>query len=40
MLDGTFDGINVRVRLSKLDTSKMLLVTRGFHWVNEVPFNR
>jgi hypothetical protein len=38
-LDGTLDGQKVRARLSREDNS-FLLVNRGFHWVNEIPFNR
>jgi hypothetical protein len=29
-----------RVRLERFNPDKMLLVSRGFHWINEVPFNR
>jgi hypothetical protein len=39
-LEGTFDDRKVRVRLRLADANTFLLVTRGFHWVNEVPFNR
>jgi hypothetical protein len=28
------------VTLRKIDPSRYLLVNRGFHWINEVPFNR
>jgi hypothetical protein len=38
-LEGTLDGQKVRARLSRQDSS-FLLVNRGFHWVNETPFNR
>lgn len=40
MLDGTFDGKQVRAKLRQVDPKKFLLMTRGFHWVNEYPFNR
>jgi hypothetical protein len=30
----------VEVSLRRIETDKMLLVTRGFHWVNDFPFNR
>jgi hypothetical protein len=40
VLDGTLDGAAVTVRLRHLDESTFLLVNRGFHWVNEYPFNR
>ena len=39
-LSGTVGGDALEVRLKKIDTSKMPLVTRGFHWVQEQPFNR
>ena len=28
------------VKLHRVDESRFLLVSRGFHWINEVPFNR
>ncbi|HEY6392026.1 MAG TPA: hypothetical protein VIX89_12155 [Bryobacteraceae bacterium] len=34
----TGDGLAVKLR--KVDRSKFLLVNRGFHWINERPFNR
>ena len=30
----------VRVRLRKIDTSWFRLISRGFHWISEFPFNR
>lgn len=24
----------------KIDIAKLLLINRGFHWINEAPFNR
>lgn len=39
-LDGEIDGDHVEVKLTTLDPRRMLLVTRGFHWINEIPFNR
>lgn len=40
LLDGTFDGQPLRARLRRDDKREFLLVTRGFHWINERPFNR
>ena len=40
LLQGTLAGDNLSVRLRKIDTSKFLLVNRGFHWISEMPFNR
>ena len=28
------------IRLRKIDTGKFLLVSRGFHWINEMPLNK
>ena len=39
-LEGTFDGHRVRASLHRIEESTFLLITRGFHWVNEDPFNR
>ena len=40
VLTGRYDGRAVRVELRRPDLSKMPLVSRGFHWVQEYPFNR
>jgi hypothetical protein len=40
LLAGTFDGHAVRATLHLADPAKRLLTSRGFHWINEVPFNR
>jgi hypothetical protein len=40
LLEGTLVKDPVSVRLRKIDASKFLLLSRGFHWINEVPFNR
>lgn len=39
-LAGTIDGQKVTARLRRMDDSKFLLTSRGFHWINERPFNR
>jgi len=39
-LEGTIDGAAVRIELRREDPSSFLLLSRGFHWVNEFPFNR
>lgn len=39
-LEGTVDGHKIRARLHRVDESQFLLVSRGFHWINEYPFNR
>ncbi len=40
IFSGTWNDAPVTFTVTKLDTSKSLLMTRGFHWVNEFPFNR
>ena len=30
----------VTIKLQKIDESKFLLPSRGFHWINEYPLNR
>lgn len=39
-LFGPFDGRFVRVRLQRVEAPTFRLTTRGFHWINEYPFNR
>lgn len=40
LLDGTFDGHKLRAVLLRIDSPEFRLMTRGFHWINEYPFNR
>jgi hypothetical protein len=39
-LEGTLDVGPIDLHLARLDDQSFLLVGRGFHWVNEAPFNR
>jgi hypothetical protein len=39
-LEGDFFGENLQVILRRVQNPKFLLVDRGFHWINEKPFNR
>jgi uncharacterized membrane protein YphA (DoxX/SURF4 family) len=39
-LEGAFEGAPLSLRLRRLPEPKSLLLTRGFHWVNERPFGR
>jgi len=39
-LDGTMDGHQEHMVLKLKDRNKFMIVSRGFHWINEVPFNR
>lgn len=40
ILDGTMDGHKIEAHLHLFDRSKFLLVSRGFHWIQDYPFNR
>lgn len=37
---GTIDGQKITARLHRIDESKLPLLSRGFHWISERPFNR
>jgi hypothetical protein len=39
-LDGKMDGHNIHMELQQVDRNKFMLVSRGFHWIQEYPFNR
>jgi hypothetical protein len=39
-LDGEMDNHKVHMQLRLLDDKRFLLVSRGFHWIQERPFNR
>jgi hypothetical protein len=40
VIDGPFDGHKIHLATHRQDPKKLLLVNRGFHWINERPFNR
>ena len=39
-IEGTFDGRKIRALMHRTDPPEFLLLTRGFHWINETPYNR
>jgi hypothetical protein len=39
-LDGKMDGHMIHMQLQLVDRNKFLLVNRGFHWIQEYPYNR
>lgn len=39
-LEGEMDGHRTYARLARFDESTFLLTSRGFHWIQEYPFNR
>ena len=39
-LEGTVNGKQIRGRFRRMDESRFLLLSRGFHWINEWPVNR
>ena len=40
VLDGELGGRKVQMKLTQCDLQNFLLMTRGFDWVQEYPFNR
>jgi len=40
VLNGSMDGHQVQMKLKLQDRDKFMLVNRGFHWINEYPFQR
>jgi len=40
ILDGAMDGHTVHMQLKLFDRNKLTLVNRGFHWINDYPFQR
>jgi hypothetical protein len=39
-LSGAMDGKQIEVKLTREANQNFLLSSRGFHWINEFPFNR
>jgi multidrug transporter EmrE-like cation transporter len=39
-LDVVMRGDSLHITLHHVDESKFLLLSRGYHWINELPFNR
>jgi len=40
ILDGAMDGRKIHMQLKLFDRNKLTLVNRGFHWINDYPFQR
>jgi uncharacterized membrane protein YphA (DoxX/SURF4 family) len=40
MLGGVLRGDSIQVAMRKVDATSFPLMNRGFHWINELPFNR
>jgi hypothetical protein len=40
VLQGQLQGEALVIKLKKIDDSKFLLISRGYHWINELPLNR
>ena len=40
VIKGTYKKDSVKVMFHRSDATKFLLVRRGFHWINEYPYNR
>lgn len=39
LIEGTLKG-KIRAKLRRAEASNFLLISRGFHWINEYSFNR
>jgi len=39
-LDGKMDGHAIHLRLELMGSDKFVLLSRGFHWIQEYPYNR
>lgn len=40
VLEGMLDGSEQRLTLHRIDEQQLRLPSRGFHWINETPYNR
>jgi len=40
VIEGPLEGTEQRVTMRRIDEQAMRLPSRGFHWINETPFNR
>lgn len=40
ILSGQLNGDSIYIALQKVDLNKLRLLNRGFHWINEYPYNR
>jgi hypothetical protein len=40
VIKGTYKKDSVKIMFHRSDATKFLLVRRGFHWINEYPYNR
>lgn len=40
VIEGLLDGTEQRLTLHRIDEQAMRLPSRGFHWINEQPYNR
>jgi len=40
ILDGKMDSDTIHIQLHLIDPGKFMLLNRGFHWIQEYPFNR
>lgn len=39
-LSGVFEGDTLHIETSFFDPNDFILISRGFHWINEMPYNR
>ncbi len=39
-IEGELNGVKLAVKLKRRDLNEFTLVSRGYHWINEYPFNK
>jgi len=39
-LNGIFHGDSLQITLKRIDLNSFTLMSRGFHWINEYPYNQ
>lgn len=40
VLNGNMGADSVKIQLKRKDPGEFILMSRGFHWINETPYNR
>ncbi len=40
VLQGKLSNDSIGIKMHRVDESKFLIVSRGFHWISELPFNK
>ena len=40
LLNGAWKNDSLHIRFKRFDERNFRLLKRGFHWINEIPYNR